>query len=108
MAAEMTDDERQRIFDLMSARLVEMFGPGGSFRVTLARPGNDEALFVQAVADTIAWDVASGFHYTPAREAQHRVFAIDEPATPDLWAHVQAQMERLAALSGSDRQQRAA
>lgn len=93
------DDERvqQLAFDLMRERLTELFGPGGSFRVTLGRATQDDALFVSTVADTIAWDVAAalGIELTadeeranPRRAAQQ----MDTDEHEDIWRHVEDEL----------------
>jgi hypothetical protein len=87
-------DERvqQLVHDLMRERLNELFGPGGSFRVTLGRATQDDALFVSTVADTIAWDVAAALaehdHATPRRAAQE--MPADEH--DEIWRHVEDEL----------------
>lgn len=89
----------------MRDRLFALFGPGGSFRISLGRPGADDAVFVSTVADTIAWDVAA------ALEAGVEVDAIESDAEPTtgrranpldpeeeeyrrVWKHVEAELLR--------------
>ena len=68
-------DERvqELAYELMRSRLNDLFGPGGSFRITLGRATVDDAIFVATVADTIAWDVAAALEEheqaTPRRAA---------------------------------------
>ena len=65
-----SDDEKQAVFELMSERLFELFGPGGSFRITLGRASADDAVFVSTVSDTIAWQVAASLVLEPAAPRQ--------------------------------------
>lgn len=87
-----SEAEQQAVFDLLSARLYELFGPGGSFRVTLGRPTADESVFASTVADTIAHDVATAF--SPVRENAGRRAA--EPVTmaehEALWKQIEAEL----------------
>ena len=46
--------EQELVFQLMRERLLEMFGSGGSFRVSLGRATADDAVFVATIADTVA------------------------------------------------------
>lgn len=62
--------DQQAVFDLMRERLIELFGPGGSFRITLGRPTADDAVFTETVAQTIAWSVAASLESRPARMSQ--------------------------------------
>jgi hypothetical protein len=66
------DAEQQLVFDLMRQKLFDLFGPGGSFRITLGRATPDDAVFVSTVADVVAQEVASTFstpREVPARRA---------------------------------------
>lgn len=87
-------DERvqQLVHGLMRERLNELFGPGGSFRITLGRATTDDALFVSTVADTIAWDVAAALdeheRATPRRASQQ--LPADEHE--EIWRHVENQL----------------
>jgi hypothetical protein len=65
-----TEAEQQLIFDLMRERLMEMFGPGGNFRVTVGTASVHDAVFVSTVADTIAHNVATAFN--PGRSSEGR------------------------------------
>jgi hypothetical protein len=93
-------DERvqQLVHDLMRERLNELFGPGGSFRVTLGRATQDDALFVSTVADTIAWDVAAALDETVSaeehRHASPRRLAEDIPSDEhdEIWRHVEDEL----------------
>jgi len=91
--AASTEAEQQLVFDLMRERLFEMFGPGGSFRITLGRATADDAVFVSTVADTIAHDVAAAF--TPARETPgRRVAAVDAMAEHEaMWRQIEAELQ---------------
>jgi hypothetical protein len=91
---ELTIDERvqELVHELMRARLNELFGPGGSFKVTLGRATADDALFVSTVADTIAWDVAAAIdeheHATP-RRLSDQLPAEEHEA---MWKHVEDEL----------------
>ncbi len=84
-----SEAEQQLVFDLMRERLMHMFGPGGSFRITLGRPTADDAVFVSAVADTVAHQVAAAFN--PERESAGRRVAA--PTTiaehEELWQQIE-------------------
>ena len=83
---------QQLVHDLMRERLNELFGPGGSFRVTLGRATQDDALFVSTVADTIAWEVAAalGEH----ERANPRCASQEMPADEhdEIWRHVEDEL----------------
>ncbi|MBX3098957.1 MAG: hypothetical protein KF761_05200 [Salinibacterium sp.] len=87
-----TEAEQQLVFDLMRERLFEMFGPGGSFRITLGRATADDAVFVSTVSDTIAHHVATAFN--PEREAGgRRVAAARTIAEHDeLWQQIEGEL----------------
>ena len=90
----MSESTDQLVYDLMRERLIELFGPGGSFRVTLGRATQDEALFAQTVAHTVAWEVAAtvdsaGQISGPAR---HQVATDPQLEHEMLWAHVEAEL----------------
>ncbi len=96
-----TDDEKQAVFELVSERLFDLFGPGGSFRITLGRATADDATFVSTVADTVAWQVASSLVIEPAVVGLH---AADEAGATEhdhLWRHIEAELleQRQAAES---------
>lgn len=84
-----SEAEQQLIFDLMRERLFEMFGPGGSFRITLGRAPAEDAVFVSTVADTVAHHVATAFN--PERESTgRRVAAATTMAEHDeLWQEIE-------------------
>jgi hypothetical protein len=94
LSAELSADERvqQLAYDLMRARLNELFGPGGSFRVTLGRATADDALFVATVADTIAWEVAAALdeheRATPRRASDE----LPAEEHEQLWKHVEDEL----------------
>lgn len=74
----------------MRARLFELFGPGGSFRITLGRPTTDDAVFVSTVADTVAWEVASSLaapRAEPARRAADP--EVLQAEHEELWRHIE-------------------
>jgi hypothetical protein len=84
--------DQQLVYDLMRERLMQLFGPGGSFRVTLGRATPGEALFASTVADTVAWEVASGVSARPAEAARHEVAADPQAEHEAIWAHVEAEL----------------
>lgn len=105
--------DQQAVYDLMRERLFALFGPGGSFRVTLGRAGADDAVFVSTVADTIAWDVAAALEPTPEVDAptagaeapadEHTAPMTGRRANPidpeeeeyrRIWKHVEAELLR--------------
>ncbi|MBC7590531.1 MAG: hypothetical protein H7226_05735 [Salinibacterium sp.] len=87
-----TEVEQQVVFDLMRARLIDMFGPGGSFRITMGRPAADDDFFVATVADTIAHEVATAFN--PVRETEGRRVASTTPMAQHekLWKHIEREL----------------
>lgn len=86
--------DQQLVFDLMRDRLMELFGPGGSFRVTLGRATTDEAFFASTVADTVAWEVAAAVETSgaSAEAPRHEVAADAQAEHEALWAHVEAEL----------------
>lgn len=52
------DEVQKLVFELVQTRLIHAFGPRGMFTVTPHDPTAIDTFFAQAVADTIAWDVA--------------------------------------------------
>lgn len=96
-----SDDEKQAVFELVSARLFDLFGPGGSFRITLGRATTDDATFVSTVADTIAWQVAASLVIEPATSGHHSAPQLDEHEHDYLWRHIEAELleQRQAAES---------
>lgn len=78
---------------MMRERLLELFGPGGSFRITLGRPTGEDAVFVETVADTIAWDVAAAMdraEHHPRRLADQ----LPEAEYEAIWRHVEEELLR--------------
>lgn len=74
----------------MRARLFDLFGPGGSFRITLGRPSADDAVFVSTVADTVAWEVAASLAAPRATVAHHIATPAELQAEHDeLWRHIE-------------------
>lgn len=91
--------EQEIIFDLMRERLLALFGPGGSFRITLGRATAGDALFVSTVADTIAHDVAAAF--SPVRETAGRRAAPSTIAEHEaLWKQIESEL--LIRRTGAD------
>ncbi|CAN5221633.1 hypothetical protein BH11ACT4_BH11ACT4_02950 [soil metagenome] len=88
--------DQQLVYDLMRKRLMELFGPGGSFRVTLGRATADEGFFAATVADTVAWEVAAAVEAqvdgTVAEAPRHEVAADPQAEYEALWAHVEAEL----------------
>ena len=88
-----TEAEQQLVFDLMRERLLDMFGAGGNFRISLGSATADDAVFVSVIADTIAQHVTAAF--TPVREAPARRVAA--PTTfaeqQELWQEIEAGLE---------------
>ena len=78
----------------MRKKLFDMFGPGGSFTISLARGGVEDAQFVSTVADTVAWEVASELS-TPRESKARR--AADPATTPEdheaLWRHIESELD---------------
>ena len=95
-----TEAEQELVFDLMRERLIEMFGKGGSFTVTLGRATAEDAVFVSTIADTIAQHVAAAFN--PVRESSGRRVAA--PTTiaehDELWQ--QMETENVVPRTGPD------
>ncbi|MDJ0335872.1 hypothetical protein QMG83_11610 [Salinibacterium sp. G-O1] len=87
-----TEVEQQLVFDLMRERLIDMFGPGGSFRISMGRPAADDAFFVATVADTIAHEVAAAFN--PVRTTEGRRVAETTPMAEHekLWKHIEGEL----------------
>ncbi len=86
--------EQDAVFELMRTRLFELFGPGGSFRISLGRATADDAVFVSTVADTIAWAVAA--ELSPAHAEGRRIDLADpeEAEYRRIWKHVEAEVLR--------------
>ena len=78
-------------YELMRERLYTLFGPGGSFRVTLGRATADEALFASTVADTAAWLVANSLEVDAPAEARRAIENL-APEHEDIWAHVESEL----------------
>lgn len=78
----------------MQKRLLDLFGPGGSFTVTLGRGTQDESMFASTVAHTIAWDVAA--HLGEVRVNAPRRSAVVEPAPEHrvIWDYVEDELVR--------------
>ncbi|MGL4340334.1 MAG: hypothetical protein ACRCSP_07935 [Rhodoglobus sp.] len=87
-----TEIDQQLVFDLMREQLIEMFGPGGSFRIRMGRPAADDAFFVTTVAETIAHEVAAAF--TQANAATGRRLAEVTPLArhEELWKHIESEL----------------
>ena len=84
--------DQQAVFDLLREQLFALFGPGGSFRITLGRATADDALFVETVADTIAWDVTASLSAAHS-EGTHAADPVDPQAAHDqLWRHIEQEL----------------
>ncbi|MEP6480647.1 MAG: hypothetical protein ABJA94_01425 [Rhodoglobus sp.] len=103
--------DHQVVYDLMRQRLLELFGPGGSFRVSLGRATADEGFFAETIAETVAWEVAAavegkaapvgaaaggsrsaGILGADAPAPRHGVVADPQAAHEALWSHVEAEL----------------
>jgi hypothetical protein len=90
-----SDDDKQAVFELMNARLIDLFGPGGSFRITLGRASADDAVFVSTVSETIAWQVAAALELAPAAAGEHAAPAARGTETAEhdhLWRHIEEEL----------------
>jgi len=96
-----SDDEKQAVFELVSERLFDLFGPGGSFRITLGRATTDDATFVSTVAQTIAWQVAATLVIEPEASGHHTAAQPAEAEHDYLWRHIETELleQRQAAES---------
>ena len=89
------EDLQDEVYEQMRQRLVDLFGPGGSFRITLGRATNDDAVFVETVADTIAWDVASSIRDDRARHEPRRLAdQLPEDEHEAIWKYVEEELLR--------------
>jgi len=91
-ATPANEADQQAVFDLLREHLFAMFGPGGSFRISLGRATAEDAVFVETVADTIAWDV------TASLAASHNSgsHSAEKPAPQvihdELWRHIEREL----------------
>lgn len=95
--------DQDAVYESMRARLYELFGPGGSFRISLGRATADDAIFVSTAADTIAWSVAS--QLAPAEPAAGRRLDLADPEEAEyrrIWKHVEAELIRRHEAEASD------
>lgn len=87
-----SEAEQQLVFDLMRERMLQLFGAGGTFTISLGSATSDDAVFVATVADTIAHHVATAFN--PVRETSGRRAA---PATlaehEQLWQQIEEDLD---------------
>lgn len=84
--------DQQLVYELMRERLTELFGPGGSFRVTLGRATADEGFFAATVADTVAWQVAAAVEGKAADAPRHEIETEPQAEHEALWSHVEAEL----------------
>lgn len=88
-----TEAEQQVVFDLLRDRLYRLFGPGGSFRVTLGRATEDDAMFMGTIADVVAHDVATAF--APVRTTSARRRRDVSPTLADhelMWKQIEVEL----------------
>jgi hypothetical protein len=87
-----SEAEQDLVYELLRERLFELFGPGGSFRISLGRPAGDDSVFVSTIADTIAHDVARAFN--PERTTAPRRLAAPETIAQheQLWNQIAAEL----------------
>ena len=87
-----SEAEQQLVFDLMRERMLQLFGAGGTFTISLGSATADDAVFVATVADTLAHHVATAFN--PSRETSGRRAA---PATlaehEELWQQIEEDLD---------------
>ncbi|CAN5157131.1 hypothetical protein BH09ACT5_BH09ACT5_17310 [soil metagenome] len=95
-----SEAEQQLVFDLMRERLIEMFGAGGSFTITLGRASSEDAVFVSTIAETIAQQVATAFN--PVRESAGRRVAAPTTISEhdELWQQMES--EHVVPRTGPD------
>jgi hypothetical protein len=86
------EPEQEVVYDLMRQRLFELFGPGGSFRVTLGRATPGEAVFASTVADTVAWDIASALGAQKATPARHETPRDPQSEHEELWSQIESEL----------------
>ncbi|CAN5436786.1 hypothetical protein BH10ACT7_BH10ACT7_10480 [soil metagenome] len=88
--------DQQAVYEVMRARLNELFGPGGSFRITLGRATLDDAVFTDTVADTVAWEVAGALeNYTATSVAEPAGKHSDPDPVAEheaLWRHIEEEL----------------
>ena len=92
-----SEADQQAVFDLLREQLFAMFGPGGSFRISLGRATAEDAVFVETVADTIAWDVtaslsaahSAGSHSAAATDAEKPA---PQVIHDELWRHIEREL----------------
>ncbi len=58
LTAEQSDEVQKLVFDLVRERLVEAFGPNGLWTVGMKGDHEDDEVFSETVAESLAWDVA--------------------------------------------------
>jgi hypothetical protein len=86
------EPEQEVVYDLMRERLYQLFGPGGSFRVTLGRATDGESVFASTVADTVAWDIASTLGAKRATPARHETARDPQEEHDELWSQIEAEL----------------
>ncbi len=58
LTAEQYDEVQKLVFDLVRERLVAAFGPNGLWTVGMKGDHEDDEVFSETVAESLAWDVA--------------------------------------------------
>ena len=88
-----SEAEQQVVFDLVQERLLELFGPGGSFSVTVGRARPEDGIFVSTISEMIAHDVATAFN-PPTKETAGRRAARDAQVEhASVWERVDADLK---------------
>ncbi|MDH6181614.1 hypothetical protein M2152_001796 [Microbacteriaceae bacterium SG_E_30_P1] len=91
-AVQASEADQQAVFELLREQLFRMFGPGGSFRITLGRATADDTVFVETVADTIAWDVTASLTSSHG-EGSHAADPVTaQAAHEELWRHIEREL----------------
>ncbi len=62
LTAHQYDEVQKLVFDLVRERLVEAFGPNGMWTVGMKGDGENQGVFSETVAESLAWDVAAQLH----------------------------------------------
>ena len=94
----------EAVYELMRERLNELFGPGGSFRITLGRATSDDAVFTDTVASTVAWEVAHAIETrgesSTTTSSRHEVARDPRAEHEELWRHIEEEL--LIRRTGAD------
>lgn len=87
-----SEADQQAVFDLLREQLFAMFGPGGSFRITLGRATADDAVFVETVADTIAWEVTASLSSAHSEGSHTAEKPAPQVIHDELWRHIEREL----------------